>query len=223
MRPIALIGDYSPDKLAHVAIPRALKASPHPSTFEWIETAALGGVDIESFSGIWAVPGSPYADAAAVIRAIRFARTNGVPFLGTCGGFQHALMEISESLWGVVRAAHAEEEPDALDPVISLLECAMVEADGEILLEPRSRLREIYGADHAVERYRCRYGLNRLYEPNLLERPLRVSARDAAGEIRGFELDDHPFFVGVAFQPEREGLHDRSHPTVDAFLAACAR
>ncbi len=132
-------------------------------------------------------------------------------------------MEISESLWGVDRPSHAEEEPKALDPVISLLECAMVEADGEILLQAGSRLREIYGADRAVERYRCRYGLNRLYEPYLLERPLRVSARDAAGEIRGFELDDHLFFVGVAFQPEREGLHDRSHPIVDAFVAACAR
>ena len=71
--------------------------------------------------------------ATAAIAAIRFARESGRPFLGTCGGFQHALLEHAESIWGV-DAANAETNPEATDPVIAPLACARIDVADEIHL-----------------------------------------------------------------------------------------
>src|SRR3954469_21850027 len=211
---VALIGDYSPDVTAHVAIPAALGASGFGGTFEWVESRSLGEVNLGRFDGIWVVPGSPYRDGRAVIRAIRFAREAGLPFLGTCGGYQHAIMEVAEALWSIGRAAHAEEEPGAQDPVIAPLGCALVEVDGEVVLKPGSRLRAICGVDRMFERYHCSYGFNPAYRHHLERGSLRAVAHDATGEVRAVELDGHPFFIGTAFQPERSGLRGEAHPVI---------
>jgi CTP synthase (UTP-ammonia lyase) len=50
--------------------------------------------------------------------------------------------------------------------------------------------------------------------------PLRVAARDLAGEVRAVELDGHPFFIATLFQPERSGLEGRRHPLIEAFVGA---
>src|SRR5262245_53037945 len=97
---IALVGDYDANKIAHRAIPIALRLAVDDSradvTFEWLPSRELQPTDptrLEPYAAFWCVPGSPYQNAAGVIEAIRFARLRGRPFLGTCGGFQHALLE----------------------------------------------------------------------------------------------------------------------------------
>jgi CTP synthase (UTP-ammonia lyase) len=217
---IGLIGDYSPDVTAHVAIPGALAACGFGGTFEWVESCSFSEADLGRFDGIWVVPGSPYRDGRAVIRAVRFARETGLPFLGTCGGYQHAIMEVAEAFWGVGRAAHAEEEPQAENPVIAPLGCALVEVDGEVVLTPDSRLRAICGVDRMIERYHCSYGFNAAYRHHLEKGPLRVAAQDHGDQVRAVELDDHPFFIGTAFQPERLGLRGEAHPVIRAFVGA---
>lgn len=103
------------------------------------------------------MPGSPYENTAGVIEAIRFARLRERPFLGTCGGFQHALIEYAQAAWGI-DALHAETNPDAENPVISPLVCGLVEVRGGLRFAPKSRLRAIYGRESASEEYHCRYG-----------------------------------------------------------------
>ena len=224
---IALIGDYNPLVKAHQAIPRALALSADTrginGTWEWIHTATLQGPVSEQlggFDGVWCVPASPYTNAGGAIAAIRFAREHHRPFLGTCGGFQHAMLEIAESLWGVSQPAHAETEPDAIDPVIAPLVCSLVEQTDEIHLEPGSRLAEIYGVLRTREAFHCRYGLSAAYRDRLRTGPLRISGRDSDGDVRAVELDGHPFFVATLFQPERATLEGRAHPIVDAFVDA---
>ena len=78
-------------------------------------------------------------------------RGRRMAFLGTCGGFQHALLEDAEAVWGVAKAAHAELDPNAVDPVIAPLSCSLVEQSGEIQFEPGSQLAAIYGVPAAVE------------------------------------------------------------------------
>src|SRR4051794_4866267 len=111
MARLVLIGDCSPNVTAHLAIPAALRACQFDGRSKWLETTELARARLQDYAGIWVVPGSPYRQPRAVINAIRFAREHGVPFLGTCGGYQHAIMEVAEAVWGVGRAAHAEEEP----------------------------------------------------------------------------------------------------------------
>lgn len=219
------MGDYDPNVTAHQAIPAALTRAASDAgekvTWTWLDTTRLN-TDVApllaGFSGIWCVPASPYANTAGAIRAIRFARETRLPFLGTCGGFQHALLEYAEAVWGIAKPAHAELDSSASDPVISPLECSLVETTGELKLVPGSRLERIYGVASATETYHCRYGLNPFYIKRLETGPLRVSARDDAGEIRAVELEGHPFFMATLFQPERVALKGESHPLIAAFV-----
>jgi CTP synthase (UTP-ammonia lyase) len=219
---IAIVGDYDESITAHQANPLALAAAGH-APGEWIHTSKLGSdvpSQLERYDAVWVVPGSPYANTAGALAAIEFARTSGRPFLGTCGGFQHAMMEYARGVWSVAHPAHAETDPDADDPVIAPLVCSLVEARESIDFEPDSALRRIYGKETATEEYRCRFGLSRRYAERLRHGDLRVAARDERDDVVGVELAGHPFFIAVLFQPERAGLRGEASPLVSAFVQA---
>jgi CTP synthase len=223
---IALIGDYSPAVIAHLAIPKALElaraACRSDVDWRWIKTRDLRAParDLSECAGIWVTPGSPYANTAGVLEAIRWARENGLSFLGTCGGFQHALIEFGRNVAGFAGADHAESAPEAKILLVTRLACSLVEKSGVVRLEPGSRLRTAYGADETTEGYRCNFGLNTAYRRTLEEAGLRFTAFDAEGAVRGGELPGHPFFVGTLFQPERAALHGKLPPVVKAFVDA---
>jgi CTP synthase (UTP-ammonia lyase) len=67
----------------------------------WIPTPDAGTSALDGFDAIWVVPGSPYASAGGAITAVRAARERAIPFLGTCGGFQHALLEHARDVCGL--------------------------------------------------------------------------------------------------------------------------
>jgi CTP synthase (UTP-ammonia lyase) len=224
---IALIGDYSPAVTAHVAIPKALALAPQqsgrPIEAVWMATERLdrnAGTQLEPFDGIWCVPASPYASMDGALAAIRFARESKRPFLGTCGGFQHAVLEYARNVLGQIHAAHGEVDPDAEMPVIAPLSCAMVERDGEVAFLPGTRIREIYGAETATETYHCSYGFNPCYAPLFASSEMVVSAVNSRNEPHAVELTSHPFFIATAFQPERSGLNGMAHPLIEEFIQA---
>jgi CTP synthase (UTP-ammonia lyase) len=224
---VGLIGDYSADVAAHQAIPRALQSAADTLRIAvdvtWLPTDTLTAAGVVAgFDGLWCVPASPYRSMDGALLAIRYAREHGIPFLGTCGGFQHAVVEYARNVLGWADAEHAETAPGAARPVISALECALVEATEAIRLLPHTRIAAAYGVDLIVEGYRCRYGLNPEFEAALVAGPLRAAATDGAGAVRALELAAHPFFVATLFQPERAALAGRSAPLVIAFVAACA-
>jgi CTP synthase (UTP-ammonia lyase) len=226
---IALLGDYNPQVIAHRAIPQALKlaaaSAGTPVDAVWVETAILGSDvphQLADCDAIWCVPASPYANTEGALAAIRFARESGRPFLGTCGGFQHALLEYVRNVLGLREAQHAETCADAEMPLIAPLSCALVEKAGTIAFMEGSRLRHVYGATEARETYRCNYGLNPRYEKLFQDGVMRICGRDQAGEVRAVELHGHPFFVATLYQPERAALHGTAHPLVNAFVAAAA-
>jgi CTP synthase (UTP-ammonia lyase) len=224
---IALVGGYDEAVPAHQAIPIALKQVEHQLDisleFRWFPTPEVGeGRDFCAFDGIWCVPASPYRDMNGALTAIRFAREHQVPFLGTCGGFQHALLEFARNQLGWQDAEHAETAPDSDRAIITPLSCSMVEAFAPIRLIPGSRAAEAYGALETHERYRCRYGLRKELEGAMFGGPLKVSGYDLDGEVRAVELQGHPFFVATLFQPERAALTGLTPPLVTAFVRACA-
>lgn len=225
---IAVIGDFDEGILAHRAINAALPLVRDeiglPLQWDWLHTAKLaanGEQTLAQYDGIWCVPGSPYASPEAVLGAIRFARESRRPYLGTCAGFQHAMMEYAQNVWQLPAAGHAELSPEAADPVISRLLCSLVEASETLELVAGSRLASIYGTQSIVESYHCNYGLNPIYESRLASGYLRVSARDSSGQVRAVELPEHPFFVATLFQPERAALAQRVPPLVKALAMAC--
>ncbi len=226
---VALVGDYNPAVTAHRAIPLALELAGRNLGLRvegrWVPTVDLtpSTSPLDGAAAAWCVPASPYASTAGALAAIRRARLEGLPFLGTCGGFQHLILEYAAAEWKLDSVAHAELEPEAANPVIAPLACALVEQQGEIRLQADSRTARAYGSAAVVEGYHCRYGLNPRYADRLTAGPLRAKGWDASGEVRVVELDDHPFFVGTLFQPERAALAGRVPPLVTALLKAAAR
>jgi CTP synthase (UTP-ammonia lyase) len=222
---IGLVGDYDAGVTAHQAIPRALtlaeEALGAPLAFRWLPTDSIDSDSVLApYDALWCVPASPYRSMEGALRAIRFAREGGRPFLGTCGGFQHAVVEYARNVLGWADAEHAETAPDAARPVIVPLACSLVEVQDKVRLLPGTRIAAAYGAREAAEGYHCRYGLNEAFRETLTSGPLRIAAEDAAGDIRVLELQGHLFFVATLFQPERAALAERLPPLVAAFVQA---
>ncbi len=224
---IAVVGDYNPAVVAHQGINRTLTlaAKTEPSlSWSWIHTNSLGHHPAErltGFAGIWVVPASPYTNTDGAIGAVRFARENGVPFLGTCGAFQHAILEYARNVLHTHHAAHAELEPEATQAIIAPLRCSLIEKSGAVYPVADGPFASLFspGAD---EGYHCSFGLNREHEGLFGAGPLAIAARDEDGEVRAMALDGHPFYLITLFQPERAGLTGRVHPVVDAFLQAAS-
>ena len=225
---IGLIGDYNPSVIAHQAIPLALQRAQaetgHAVEATWLATDGIHNTDsLTHFDGLWCVPASPYRNTDGALLAIRFARETGRPFLGTCGGFQHALLEYAHDVLGLREAAHTETDPDTAMPLISLLSCSLVEQSDEIVLDEGSRLQRIFGATIIREGYHCNYGLNPDYASLFARTPMCICGRDRASEVRAIELIDHPFYFITLFQHERRALHNESNPLVNAFIETAAQ
>lgn len=222
---IGLIGDYDAGVLAHQAIPRALALAADKATasveYEWIPTVEIREVSrVSDFDGLWCVPASPYRSMEGALRAIRFAREQSRPFLGTCGGFQHAILEYARNVLGWADAEHAETKPDAARPVITPLACALVEKTDTIRFREGSIVADAYGCLETTEGYHCSYGVNPAFLSAITAGPLRVCGEDRLGEVRAVELAGHPFFVATLFQPERAALTGKTPPLVAAFVRA---
>ena len=225
---LALIGDYDSGIVAHRAIPLALalagKTTGVALEWEWIGTDTITDAprQLANYAGLWCVPGSPYRNMAGTLAAIRFAREQRRPFLGTCGGFQHALIEFARHVAGVAGADHAETNAAAADLVVTPLACTLVGQHNDITFTPGSQLHRIFVGQQSREGYHCNYGPNPAYRSRFESAGLRFTGFDAEQQIRAMEFPAHPFFIGTLFQPERSALENRHHPLIQAFVRAAA-
>lgn len=227
---VALIGDYDPAVIAHQAIPRALALAGTAVEAKvdgcWLATDRIVDAPdalLDSFDAFWCVPASPYRSADGALRAIRYAREGNRPFLGTCGGFQHAVLEFARNVLQLEHAAHAELDPAAEQPFLAPLACSLVEVTGRIRIQSGTRLHCCYGQDDIVEGYHCSYGLNETRRSELEARGMLFSAFAEDDTVRAFELTDRAFFIGTLFQPERAALRGVASPPVSGLLRAALR
>jgi len=222
---IALVGDFNPDVLAHRAIEQCF-ALAQPSNSEsmareWIPTDRIVLGDeaaLQKFSGIWCTPASPYRSTEGALWAIQYARTHGVAFLGTCGGYQHALLEYTRNVLGLAQAGHTELDPAASLPLLERMQCSLIEKSQRVIITGDA-FQLLYCGDSGVEGFHCSYGLNPDYEQVFNGTFLEIVARSEEGQARAFQLKGHPFFVGTQFQPERRSLEGFIHPLVESFFA----
>ncbi|MEU8032696.1 hypothetical protein [Streptomyces sp. NPDC049099] len=221
---IALVGDRSPHVVSHTRVPLLLDALAARDRLVldayWIpsEDAEAEGA-VRGFDAVWVLPGSPYRSEAGVLAAVRTAREEGIPFLGTCGGFQHALLEFARNVCGLTGVAHAENDPDATDLLIEPLACSLVGHEAAVTIEPGSLAESVIGSPRTVERYFCSYGPSRHLD-TLRAHGLRFSGHDEDGQVRVAELPGHPFFLASLFQPELAGDGSRPHPVIRALAQA---
>ena len=221
---IALVGDRSPGVRAHLRIPRLVDALRERDDLAldpyWLATEQVEPGSVAGFDGVWIVPGSPYRSEAGALAAIRDAREGGIPLLGTCGGFQHILLEFARDVCGLGDVAHAENDPDAADHLIVPLTCSLVGHEVGVTIAPGSLAESVLRVDRVVERYLCAYGPTERYLDTLQANGMRFSGHDDAGEVRVAELPGHPFLLATLFQPELSGDGSSAHPVIRAFATA---
>jgi CTP synthase (UTP-ammonia lyase) len=229
MRPdLIILGEYNPDAETHVAtdasIRHSLAGRNTGLAASWISTETIREADIVRAHGLWVAPGSPYKNFERALQAIRLARVHLVPCLGTCGGFQHMMLEFARNVLGLADACHAEYHPDASRLFVSPLSCSVIGMELRVKLRPQTIAHRLYGTDEAIERYYCTFGVNPEYSETLADcRDLAISGTDLNGEIRIVELLHHPFFLGTLFVPQTQSTKGNPHPLVCGFLQAVLR
>lgn len=226
MARIALVGDRSANVRAHARIPAVIDALLQRDAIAldayWIATPDVAACDLARFDAIWLVPGSPYDSPEGAIAAVRTARERRIPFLGTCGGFQYALLEFARDVCGLSAVENAEVTPEADEHLIVRLECSLKGHEEAVMIVPGTRAAKISGPGRRTERYHCDYGLNAAYLERLSQGGLSFSGFDDSGQVRIAELPGHPFFVGTLFQPELHGDGTQPHPVIVAMAEAAA-
>ncbi|VEA68477.1 CTP synthase [Serratia plymuthica] len=215
---IALVGDYKPQAVSHQAIPVALQLTAAHLNVDiqshWLPTETLTDTSVlQGYDAIWVVPGSPYNHDDGVFMTIRHAREQNIPFLGSCGGFQYAVVEYARNVMGWHDAGHAETDTGGR-LVISPLSCSLVEIDGDIIFKPDTLVARAYGRLETHEGYHCNFGVNPEFVADLQRHPLIISSHDHAGDVRSIELPGHRFYAATLFQSERAALRDELSPLV---------
>jgi len=228
------------EALRHAGIHTGSKMNIHYLDSEEIEKT--GTAPLEKMDAILVPGGFGKRGTEGKMRAIRYARENGVPYLGICLGMQLATIEFARNVCGLAGANSTEFDRETPHPVVALI-TEWLDRTGRI--EQRSESSElggtmrlgaqkcpvekdslafsIYGSE-VNERHRHRYEVNNIYLPQLEAKGYKVSARTPAEKLPEImELPGHPFFVGVQFHPEFTSTPRDGHPLFKAFVAAALK
>lgn len=221
---IGIIGDYDA-RPSHLATDDALHHSANYLNMnveiQWLPTVSLesdAGSRICGFDGLWCAPGSPYRSMTGALNAIQYARENDIPFIGTCGGFQHAVIEYAQNKLGIKDARHGEYEPNASNIFITALSCSLAGETRKIHFNTNSRVYSYYLKPDVEERYNCSFGLNPIYQRMLDDDGLKISGTDESGEARVLELPRNRFYIVTLFVPQMSSTAENPHRLIMAFL-----
>ena len=165
-----------------------------------------------------------------MVLAAKYARENGVPYLGICLGMQIAAIEFARDVLGYADADSTEFSPDTRHPVIDL----MPDQQGNLPkggtmrlgaypceLAEGSRMRQVYGTASLRERHRHRYEFNNAFREAFAENGMRIAGTSPDGRlVEAVELPDHPFFLAVQFHPEFKSRPNKAHPLFAGFIRA---
>jgi len=223
---IALVGKYALED-AYISIHESLKHAGLQENVDvnvlWVDSEEMNDDHtdrLEAADGIVVPGGFGSRGTSGKLEAVRYARENGVPFLGLCLGFQLAVVEYARNVLGWDGAHSAEIDPDTPYPVIDLLpeQYDLEDLGGTMRLgahdtqiEAGSLAYEVYGDTTCTERHRHRYEVNPKYIDDLTADGLTFSGH-AGNRMEIVELDDHPYFLGTQFHPEFRSRPGRASP-----------
>jgi CTP synthase len=229
------------EALIHAGIHTRSKVQIHYVDSESVEREGLDA--LTGMDAILVPGGFGKRGVEGKIAAIRYARENGVPYLGICLGMQLAVIEYARHKAALAGANSTEFDPATQHPVVALI-TEWQNRDGSVErrseksdlggtmrlgaqpcdIVPGSLAHRIYGATTVAERHRHRYEVNNYYLPRLVSNGLIVGAwakSESAGDLcEMIELPEHPWFFGCQFHPEFTSNPRRGHPLFAAFVTA---
>ncbi|MFW2148955.1 CTP synthase [Acinetobacter sp. TY1] len=177
------------------------------------------------------------------MKAIQFARENGVPFLGICLGMQLAVIEYARHVVGIADATSTEFNRSTKSPLIGLItewldergEVQQRNADSNLggtmrlgaqksELVAGTKTAQVYGSEDIIERHRHRYEMNNRYIPVLEEKGMKISGYSPIQRlVETVEIPAHPWFVAVQFHPEFTSSPRDGHPLFASFIDAAKK
>ena len=208
------------------------------------EQVELHGVEVLRQSDAILVPGG-FGERGfeGKIAAVRYAREQGIPYLGICYGMHAAVVEFARHCCGLDGANSTENNLATPAPVIAMIS-EWLDRTGAIeqrdassdmggtmrlggqtcKLQPGSLAHAVYQADSVVERHRHRYELNNVYRDILQQHGLAMTGFSSDDElVEIVELPEHPWFLACQFHPEFTSSPLHSHPLFDSFIAAALK
>ncbi len=235
---IALVGKYVALHDAYLSVVEALTHGGIENDVSvevrWVDSEevtpdTVGGL-LAGVHGILVPGGFGDRGVEGMIEAIRYAREEGVPFLGICLGMQLAVVEYARNVCGLTGAHSSELDPDAPYPVIDLMPGQVgVTAKGGTMrlgsypcrLAEGSLAEAAYGTREIHERHRHRYEFNNDYREALTKAGLVLSGLSPDGKlVEMIELPGHPWFMAGQFHPELKSRPNRAHPLFREFVKA---
>ena len=220
---IAVVGDENEAHPSHREINAVRTQLGEDVSSEWVATDGDQVRDLRRFDGIWLTPGSPYADDGAAYDAVTWARERDVPFLGTCGGLQYAVVEYFRNVLGVPGASHAESDGVDDSNVVRGLACSLQGEERVVRPIPGTRFARLVDDKPLVGMHYCDYGPAPETLPRLVEGGMVIEATAEDAEAEVLELPSNRFFMLTLFQPQVGALAAKPvHPLLREFVR-CVR
>jgi CTP synthase len=235
---IALVGKYVEHHDAYKSIVEAFVHAGAINKAEveikWVQSDDLTLENVSSelgdCSGILVAPGFGGRGIDGKLVAVKFARTQKIPFLGICLGMQCAVIEFARNVCGWETANSTEFDEDTEYPIIDIMhdQKDLENLGGTMRLgqypchiELDSNAFDAYGMDDITERHRHRYEVNNHLRYKLTENGLKISGKNPERDlVEIIEIEDHPWFVGVQFHPEYKSTVRNPQPLFVAFVRA---
>jgi len=236
---VAICGKYlehmaQPDTYISVveSIEHGALANEAQAQIKWVDAEDEGGMarELADCDALIVPGGFGERGVEGKIAAIRWARENGLPFLGLCLGLQTAVIEYARDVAGLEDAHSTEFNPDTPHPVIAMLkEQRLVDQKGGTMrlgaypcsVVPDTLAEKLYGESLILERHRHRFEVNPRYHRALEAAGLVISGTSPDKRLAEIiELRDHPFFIASQFHPEFKSRPTRAHPLFSGLIAA---
>ena len=236
---IKMVGKYVQLPDAYLSVNEALRHAGYYENstvhIDWINAEDINdenvGDMLKGADGILVPGGFGQRGIEGMIKAIRFAREEKIPFLGICLGMQLASIEFARHVCGLQDVNSIEFDEMCATPLIHLMSDQTLDDMGgtqrlgnyDCELLKGSRVHELYGKDLIQQRHRHRYEFNNKYKEILEEHGLIVSGKNPERDlVEIIELENHPYFVACQFHPEFASRPNRSEPIFQGFItAAC--
>ncbi len=201
----------------------------------------VGPARLEGCHGILVPGGFGSRGMEGKVEAVRYARTQGIPFFGICLGMQLAVVEFARNVAGIAGAHSVEFDPATVDPVIYLMTEWFDSRSGKkeirdqnsdmggtmrlgaypCVLGADTLAAAAYGECQISERHRHRYEFNNSYRKRLEESGLIIAGTSPDENlVEIVELAGHPWFLGCQFHPEFRSKPMRPHPLFRDFIRA---
>jgi CTP synthase len=244
---IAMVGKYVDltesykslnEALVHAGIKTAMKVNIHYVDSEEIETKGTSVLD--DMDAVLVPGGFGQRGVEGKIAAARYARENGVPYLGICLGMQVGVIEFARNVAHMEGAHSTEFDTSTKYPVIALI-TEWLNADGSVehrgsdedlggtmrlgaqhcKLAKGTIARSLYAKDVISERHRHRYEFNNGFRQELEDAGMKVAGTSIDGRlVEMIEIPAHPWFVCCQFHPEFTSTPRYGHALFKGFVEA---